>query len=289
MEKDGRTSPKNSLINSINSKNTKNISPRKNITNRNKITIKNENKSKSPEDNHNIININNNNIGSSTCISLIESLTKELNLTKEKLILLEKENKNLRSHLLVLEKFLKPQFDTQVMLKQIILSDIIYDISDYDLFNKRLLRHNKRSVYNLIFKATIDGDKADAFHNVCDQYNNTLVLIKTDKGRRFGGFTYEKWEGEDVNKIDNRAFIFSLDKKKVFPIKKGEEAIGCYKLNGPDFCGWQIVVQDNFLSNKKCYTGEKDGNYQTEEDYEINGGEKYFGIIELEVFHLVLE
>lgn len=246
----------------------------------------------SPSNNeHNNKNNNNNRNANnhSSEHTLINYLTNELSLSKSKINFLEKENKNLRSRLLMLEKFLKPEIDRQVILKQLILSDIIYNISEFDVFNRRLLRHNKRSIYNLLFKATVDGDKADAFHNSCDQYNSTLVLIRTDKGRRFGGFAYEKWEGEDISKVDNRAFIFSLDKKKVFNIKRNEEAIGCYKVNGPDFCGWQIVVQDNFLSNKQCYTGEKDMNFETEEDYEINGGEKYFGISELEVFQLKYE
>ena len=219
----------------------------------------------------------------------VEKLLKEISVLNNRISYLEKENINLSTKVSILEKYLAPQINDQIVLKQKILSDIIMTINDLDIINKRLLRQNKRTVYTLIYKATRDGDKAETFHSMCDSYQNTVVLIKTSKGRIFGGFTHEKWEGEDINKIDNRAFLFSIDKQKVYNIKRNEEAIGCYKLNGPDFCGWQIVIQDNFLSNKQCYTGEKDMNFKTEEDYELNGGEKYFGVQELEVFQIKWE
>ena len=219
----------------------------------------------------------------------VEFLKNEISKLNERISSLEKENKNLSSKLSILEKYLTPQINDQIKLKQKILSDIITNINELDIINKRLLRQNKRTVYTLIYKATRDGDKAETFHTMCDSYNHTLVLIKTIKGRKFGGYAYEKWEGEDISKVDNRAFLFSIDNKKVYNVNKNEEAIGCYKLNGPDFCGWQIVIQDNFLTNKQCYTGEKEMNFKTSEDYELNGGEKYFGVEELEVFQIKWE
>ena len=217
------------------------------------------------------------------------SLVNKISSLNNRVSYLEKENLDLKARLSLLEKFLKPKIEDQIKLKEKILSDIIIDINELDVINKRLLRQNKRTVYTLIYKATRDGDKAENFHAMCNSYINTVVIIKTSKGRKFGGFTHENWEGEDKNKIDNRAFLFSIDKKKIYNVNKNEEAIGYYKLNGPDFCGWQIVVQDNFLTNKQCYTGEKEMNFQTEEDYELNGGEKYFGIEELEVFQVKWE
>ena len=217
------------------------------------------------------------------------TLVNKISSLNNRVSFLEKENLDLKARLSVLEKFLQIKINDQVKLKEKILSDIITDIKELDVINKKLLRQNKRTVYTLIYKATRDGDKSEIFHTMCDSYQNTVVLIKTSKGRIFGGFTHEKWEGDDINKIDNRAFLFSVDRQKVYTVQKNEEAIGCYKLNGPDFCGWQIVVHDNFLSNKQCYTGEKGVNFNTDEDYELNGGEKYFGIDELEVFQVKWE
>ena len=219
----------------------------------------------------------------------VKALIKQISALNNRVSSLEKENINLKTKLSIFEKYLTPQINDQIKLKEKILTDIITNINELDVINKRLLRQNKRTVYTLIYKATRDGDKAQTFHTMCDSYNHTVVLIKTLKGRRFGGYTYEKWEGEDVNKVDNRSFLFSIDKQKVYNVIRNEEAIGCYKLNGPDFCGWQIVIQDNFLTNKQCYTGEKEMNFRTDEDYELNGGEKYFGVQELEVFQVKWE
>jgi regulator of replication initiation timing len=219
----------------------------------------------------------------------VKVLIKQISALNNRVSSLEKENINLKTKLSIFEKYLTPQINDQIKLKEKILTDIITNINELDVINKRLLRQNKRTVYTLIYKATRDGDKAQTFHTMCDSYNHTVVLIKTLKGRRFGGYTYEKWEGEDVNKVDNRAFLFSIDKQKVYNVIRNDEAIGCYKLNGPDFCGWQIVIQDNFLTNKQCYTGEKEMNFRTDEDYELNGGEKYFGVQELEVFQVKWE
>ena len=219
----------------------------------------------------------------------VKVLIKQISTLNNRVSSLEKENANLKTKLSIFEKYLTPQINDQIKLKEKILTDIITNINELDVINKRLLRQNKRTVYTLIYKATRDGDKAETFHSMCDSYNHTVVLIKTSKGRRFGGYTYEKWEGEDINKVDNRAFLFSIDKQKVYNVIRNEEAIGCYKLNGPDFCGWQIVIQDNFLTNKQCYTGEKEMNFRTDEDYELNGGEKYFGVQELEVFQVKWE
>ena len=219
----------------------------------------------------------------------VQILIKQISILNNRVSSLEKENINLKTKLSILEKYLAPQINDQIKLKEKILSDIITNVNELDVINKKLLRQNKRTVYSLIYKATRDGDKAKIFHSMCDSYNHTVVLIKTLKGRRFGGYTYEKWEGEDVNKVDNRSFLFSIDKHKVYNVIRNEEAIGCYKLNGPDFCGWQIVIQDNFLTNKQCYTGEKEMNFRTDEDYELNGGEKYFGVQELEVFQVKWE
>ena len=60
------------------------------------------------------------------------------------------------------------------------------------------------------------------FHEKCDNIPNTLVVIKSNKNRRFGGFTSEVWESDHLGKrkADKNAFLFSLDKKKFIQLKK---------------------------------------------------------------------
>ena len=141
---------------------------------------------------------------------------------------------------------------------------------------------------NLLYKATVDSDKAKAFHDKCDQAQSSLVLVETDKGKRFGGFTSCSWAGECIEKKDEDAFIFSLDKMQVYENIPGEEAIGCYPKFGPIFLGCQIRIYDNAFA-KGGTTFEKGLNYNTEEDFELTGGERIFGIKEIEVYEVIAQ
>ena len=60
---------------------------------------------------------------------------------------LEKENLDLKARPSVLEKFLQIKINDQVKLKEKILSNIITDIKEFDVINKKLLRQNKRTLF----------------------------------------------------------------------------------------------------------------------------------------------
>ena len=139
---------------------------------------------------------------------------------------------------------------------------------------------------NLLFKATADSDKAAAFHQKCDKAQSTIVLIETDKGKRFGGFTTKSWEGECIEKKDENAFVFSLDKMMTYDNIPGEVAIGCYPKFGPIFMGCQIRIYDNAFT-KGGTTFEKGMNYNTEEDYELTGGDRVLNVKEIEVYEVI--
>ena len=146
---------------------------------------------------------------------------------------------------------------------------------------------NKKIILNLLYKASVDTDKANAFHRKCDKAKSTLVLIQTDKDKRFGGYTSVDWKGNCLEKKDEKAFIFSLDKMKIYKIIPGEFAIGCYPKFGPIFMGCQIRINDNAFS-KGGTTSEKGMNFNTEEDYELNEGERVFNIKEIEVYEVII-
>ena len=61
---------------------------------------------------------------------------------------------------------------------------------------------------NLIYKATADSDKAAAFHAKCDDAKSTLVLVETDKGKRFGGYSSCSWDGDCIEKKDEEPLEF---------------------------------------------------------------------------------
>ena len=166
--------------------------------------------------------------------------------------------------------------------------DIIHDTNELELITKKINVKNQKLTLNLLYKATADSDKAAAFHAKCDQAKSTIVLIETDKGKRFGGFTSCSWEGDCLEKQDESAFVFSLDKMKTYDNIPGEEAIGCYPKFGPIFLGCQIRIYNDAFT-KGGSTFERGLNFDTEEDYELTGGDRIFKVKEIEVYEVVFE
>ena len=173
----------------------------------------------------------------------------------------------------------KPQ---QICVK----GDIIHNTDELELITRKINKLNQKLTLNLLYKATADSDKASAFHSKCDDAKSSLVLVETDKGKRFGGFTTCSWSGDCIDKKDEDAFVFSLDKMMTYDNIPGEDAIGCYPKFGPIFLGCQIRIYDNAFS-KGGTTFEKGLNFNTEEDYELTGGEREFNVREIEVYEVI--
>ena len=166
--------------------------------------------------------------------------------------------------------------------------DIIHDTQELDLITNKINQSNQKLTLNLLYKATADSDKAAAFHAKCDDAKSTIVLVETDKGKRFGGYTTLSWAGDCIDKKDEEAFVFSLDKMKTYDNIPGEEAIGCYPKFGPIFLGCQIRIYDNAFT-KGGTTFERGLNFDTQEDFELTDGDRVFNVKEIEVYEVIKE
>jgi hypothetical protein len=144
---------------------------------------------------------------------------------------------------------------------------------------------SKGAKFTLLYKATRDGDKASTFHEKCDNHPMTLVLVETTKGVRFGGFTRKSWEGRCLKKTDNDAFVFSIDKNKIYDIVLNEPAVGAYPKFGPVFFGCQIRIYNECFTKggSTCYRGL---NYKTTKDFELNNGEQTYIVKDIEVYDI---
>ena len=172
--------------------------------------------------------------------------------------------------------------------EQEVKGDIIHDMKELEMLTKKINKDNKKIIINLLYKASADSDKASVFHEKCDQAKNTIVLVETKDGMRFGGYTTCSWSGNCVDKNDPNAFIFSFDKMKTYDNIPGDEAIGCYPKFGPIFLGCQIKIFDNAFT-KGGTTFEKELNYNTQEDYELTGGKRAFEVKDIEVYEVIIE
>ena len=166
--------------------------------------------------------------------------------------------------------------------------DIIHDMNELEMITKKINKENKRIIINLLYKASADSDSAAVFHEKCDAANNTIVLVETKDGKRFGGYTTQSWRGNCIDKPDTDAFIFSFDKMKTYDNIPGDDAIGCYPKFGPIFLGCKIKIFDNAFT-KGGTTFEKELNFNTEEDYELTGGSRTFDVKDIEVYEVIIE
>jgi hypothetical protein len=214
----------------------------------------------------------------------------ELKLYLEELLKNQKELKlrssqNQVSNKMNLEDQMLTIQDTRL---EIIRGDIIQNAVELELLSRKICKKRRKVILNLLYKAKVDSDKAEAFHSKCDFARSTLVLIKSANGKRFGGYTSCDWRGNNIEKKDENAFVFSLDKMKIYDIIPGEDAIGCYPKYGPVFLGCQIRIYDEFFTNGGT-TFEKGLNYNTEEDFELSGGLKKFDVKDIEVYSVEFE
>ena len=197
------------------------------------------------------------------------------------------------------QKNKKPTTDDKFNIDQVKSESlIIREMKDVDFIIKKInLLYAEEDLkfknIKLLYSASEDGDACTIFHSMCDGTSPLLVFVKTNKGLRFGGFTSKTFECSTTykGKVDDKAFIFSLDKKKIYEVEKGKKAICCYKNYGPVFYGYEysnIYLVGNLL-NVEGNVAKKGDRYNTAEDYEINGGEKKFMAEEVEVFQVFLE
>ena len=246
--------------------------------------LKNENESLS-----NDINILKNNLMNQPKPSINEDEIKRLieensvfRIKAQENELLKKQIEDLQYQIQIEQE--KQEYDESKEVK----GDIIHDTKELEMITEKINKENKKIIINLLYKASADGDKASIFHEKCDDANNTIVLVETKDGMRFGGYTTCSWSGNCVDKNDPDAFIFSFDKMKTYDNIPGDEAIGCYPKFGPIFLGCQIKIFDNAFT-KGGTTYEKELNFNTEEDYELTGGKRTFEVKDIEVYEVIFE
>ena len=151
---------------------------------------------------------------------------------ENKLLQKDEEIKSLNKKYDELEKRIeKLESRTTIEIK----SDIITN-DDID-FIKEKLSPNKKMFLDLIYKCDESNDTPEIFHKQCDGKKNVLVLIETTEGVKFGGFTSIGFNSNSTFTKANSAFIFSVDKRKIYQVKMNKDAIYCGSIYGPCFCG----------------------------------------------------
>ena len=167
-------------------------------------------------------------------------------------------------------------------------SYIIGKIDDFNLINNKLTQiYNEEELkYDLIYRASERRDLAKTFKEKCKNIRGTLIVVKTDEKKIFGGFTTQLWDDSERNYDDDKAFCFSLNKKKIYELKPYCSAIGCDKGSGPRFNYMFMIYNKFFLKGGKLFSENISHYNGQKEDFELTDGEEQFLVEELEVFKI---
>ena len=160
----------------------------------------------------------------------------------------------------------------------------------FEFVKKRagLFKKNKKITFHLLYSVKKDGDQTLNFHQLCDNHKNTLILIKTNLNVIFGGFARKYWNSLELGrKRDIKSFLFSVDKQRIYnPKPEAKYHLFCSEQDGP--CFYAFSVENNCLKNGGfCDEIYKCSYDSFENDYELNNGDKYFKIEELEIFEII--
>ena len=218
----------------------------------------------------------------------------EIKELKESISELKEENKKLNEDINKLNKIVinsniirKLKLDSKI-IKEIIS---IYFILDYLLQNDDSL--NLKNI-KLLFRASKDGNKTKTCHKLCDNKEDILIIILSDNGYIFGGYSKIgfKTNNDPRNfeyKIDNNCFLFSVNLEKIYAVIKNKEVI-CHirETSGLNFYS-SLVFHDNFMNRSDNCICKNIKEYFNglEDEYEMNGGKDKFKCKELEVFQLL--
>ena len=167
-------------------------------------------------------------------------------------------------------------------------SNIISGYSEFDFIINYLKKKFNKDITDgiRIYQATENGPTAADFHRECNGNTNIVVLIKTKDGKKFGGYTSVGFSDFNRSYHDDTAFLFSIDKREIYPNIHGKSAVDSFYNFGPCFSGDSIKIFDNFLSNGGITT-KNCANFEMNEDYQINSGKKTFEVEEIEVIEFL--
>eukprot|EP01084_Bolivina_argentea_P096495 173475_1 len=142
--------------------------------------------------------------------------------------------------------------------KYIIESTILTINDEFDFLKLLSNKIPNNKQFNLLFRASEHGFKANEFHKKCDNNGATISIIKSHFGNVFGGYTTIPWTSKNYGfRKDTHAFLFLIhttDKSEqlncpmMFEIKdkKANTAVYHHSHCGPIFgAGHDIIISDS--------------------------------------------
>lgn len=134
---------------------------------------------------------------------------------------------------------------------------------------------------HLLYKASVHGFTAAAFHSHCDQQGQTLIAAFNVSGRVYGAYTSKDYTKSGLPVSDDKAFLYSMTAQQPSPLKvvgiDGQPAFTDVN-TGPDFGALVFLHEDKpaILCNPGTNFNFKAA--------DVHGGD--FALTELEVYRV---
>ena len=138
--------------------------------------------------------------------------------------------------------------------------------------------------FKLIYKKFLHGIDIQNYHNLIDNQGPTITIIKTKDNFKFGAYTTQNIDISDLYKIDENAFLFSLNLKEKYNTKDKYHSIKCYNKasevnffgKGPDLDP-RDLIEGNL--NPKTFLN----------DLRLNNNKSTFYIEDMEVYKVIFK
>lgn len=226
----------------------------------------------------------------------INIIKKELKIKDDKIVDLEKCINNLIIRIDNLEKRnmnkLKDLNEKQeinaLIYKNVIENSNIINNEKEINFLINAISPSKTLFFNLLYSSELYGENREKLKNAYIAKTDILVIIKTKKNKRFGGYAHESFEDKEFEKQDKKAFLFNLDNLKIYKSKGTKHTIWNNQLNSIDLgYGTDLRIFHNFFSEKN-YTNQSDSDFEYNDELFALNGEKYFDILYLELYKVFI-
>ncbi|EXX75928.1 uncharacterized protein OCT59_004922 [Rhizophagus irregularis] len=142
--------------------------------------------------------------------------------------------------------------------------------------------------FNLLYRASRDGNSAKEFHAKCDNMGATIVIIKTKNSNQIvGGYNPLQWDSSGIHKSTKDSFIFLLaDRTNLQTAKVGysngdKYSIVCYSHTVPYF-GYNNLYLEN--SSWICNPVKENNQYSYPE---LDGMRGTYDVDNYEVFQVM--
>ena len=149
----------------------------------------------------------------------ISNISKIIDDKNKKILSLEKEISETKSNL---NKFIE-EINKKFTKFESKSDDLIFEniLANSNIFQKKediqLLLNNISNIpknLKLLYNSKIVGENVEKLIDTYTDKNDLIILVKTDKSKRFGGYAHECFKKNNFSKSDKKAFLFNLDKNK---------------------------------------------------------------------------